>query len=502
MDQEKENKSFNEEIIHGDNSINENIDITERIIGKPRSMLSEFPRKGGNAPTATHYCPGCGHGILHKLIAEAIDQLEIQERTVMTSPVGCAVFAYYYFDCGHVQVAHGRAPAVGTGLSRAEEDAVVILYQGDGDLASIGLNETIQAANRGEKMAVFFINNTVYGMTGGQMAPTTLLGEVTVTCPEGRDPRYTGYPLHMCELLDNLDAPVYIERVSLSDPSHIRKARKAVLKALKIQKEGKGYAFVEFLSPCPTNLRMDVEGVQKFLNEDMQSEYPLATFRDRSKDVEQLCRGESDFSRESLDHIFEVEGEKTLEAMDDHKFKTRVAKISGFGGQGVMSMGLTLAQAAYKARRHVSFYPAYGPEQRGGTSDCTVVISGETISLPVANKLDILVALNEPSLEKFADQVKKEGIILYNSELGQFKGPEQVNTIAVPALKIAKEYGVVKALNTAMLGVIMAITTTGLSRDDFRHAIQDTFAKKPKLVDLNLAILEAGARWAKENLDL
>lgn len=334
------------------------------------------------------------------------------------------------------------------------------------------------------------------------MAPTTLLGEVTVTCPEGRDPRYTGYPLHMCELLDNLDAPVYIERVSLSDPSHIRKARKAVLKALKIQKEGKGYAFVEFLSPCPTNLRMDVEGVQKFLNEDMQSEYPLATFRDRSKDVEQLCRGESDFSRESLDHIFEVEGEKTLEAMDDHKFKTRVAKISGFGGQGVMSMGLTLAQAAYKARRHVSFYPAYGPEQRGGTSDCTVVISGETISLPVANKLDILVALNEPSLEKFADQVKKEGIILYNSELGQFKGPEQVNTIAVPALKIAKEYGVVKALNTAMLGVIMAITTTGLSRDDFRHAIQDTFAKKPKLVDLNLAILEAGARWARENLDL
>ncbi len=474
----------------------------EKIIGKPRSMLSEFPRKGGDAPTATHYCPGCGHGILHKLIAEAIDQLEIQEHTVMTSPVGCAVFAYYYFDCGHVQVAHGRAPAVGTGLSRAEEDAIVILYQGDGDLASIGLNETIQAANRGEKLVVFFINNTVYGMTGGQMAPTTLVGEVTVTCPLGRDPRYTGYPLHMCELLDNLDAPVYIERVSLSDPSHIRKAKKAVTKALKIQKEGKGYAFVEFLSPCPTNLRMDAESVQKFLEEEMEKEFPLATFRDRSREVEKLCRGESDFSRESMDHIFEVEGEKTLEALDEPEFIPRIAKISGFGGQGVMSMGLTLAQAAYKARRHVSFYPTYGPEQRGGTSDCTVVISGETISLPVAHDLDLLVALNEPSLEKFAYQVKKGGTILYNSDLGEYEGPEDIKTISVPALKIAKEFGVVKALNTAMLGVVIAMTSTGLSREDFRHAIQDTFAKKPKLASLNLDILEAGAEWARENLDM
>lgn len=481
---------------------NFNLKANEKIISRPKSMLSEYPRKGGNAPTATHYCPGCGHGILHKLIAEAIDQLEIQERTVMTSPVGCAVFAYYYFDCGHVQVAHGRAPAVGTGLSRAEEDAIVILYQGDGDLASIGLNETIQAANRGEKLAVFFINNTVYGMTGGQMAPTTLLGEVTVTCPTGRDPRYTGYPLHMCELLDNLDAPVYIERVSLSDPAHIRKAKKAVLKALKIQKEGKGYAFVEFLSPCPTNIRLDVEGVQRFLNEEMEHEFPLATFRDRSREAEKLCRGESDFSKKSLDHIFEVEGEKTLEATDDPEFIPRVAKISGFGGQGVMSMGLTLAQAAYKARRHVSFYPAYGPEQRGGTSDCTVVISGETISLPVTHELDVLVALNNPSLEKFALEVKKGGIILYNNDLGEYEGPEGVKTISVPALKIAKEFGVVKAVNTVMLGVVMAMTSTGLSNDDFRHAIQDTFSKKPKLADINLDILEAGAKWARENLDL
>ena len=478
-----------------------NNELEDKIIGKPPSMLSEFPRKGGSAPTATHYCPGCGHGILHKLIAEAITELDIQERIVMTSPVGCAVFAYYYFDCGHVQVAHGRAPAVGTGLSRAEDDAVVILYQGDGDLASIGLNETIQAANRGEKLAVFFINNTVYGMTGGQMAPTTLLGEVTVTCPTGRDPRFAGYPLHMCELLNNLDAPVYIERVSLSDPFHIRKAKKAVIKALQIQKEGKGYAFVEVLSPCPTNLKQDALGAQKFLNEEMMKEFPLVEFRDRSNEVEKLCRGTSDFSKESLNEIFEVSGEKNIEAQHDSDFIPRVIKISGFGGQGVMSMGLTLAQAAYKSRRHVSFYPAYGPEQRGGTSDCTVVISGETINLPTAHKSDLLVALNEPSLEKFADRVKKGGIILYDTELGGFKAQEDVKMIRVPAVRIAKKFGVVKAANTAMLGVIAQIQSTGLSQEVFKDAIKHTFSKNPKLIQINLEILNAGSEWARENLN-
>ena len=185
----------------------------ERILGGHPGLYAEFPRKGGSAPTATHYCPGCGHGILHKLIGEAMADLGIQDRCVVISPVGCAVFAYYYLDCGHVQAAHGRAPAIGTGISRAEDDAIVISYQGDGDLGSIGLNETIQAANRGEKMAVFFINNSVYGMTGGQMAPTTLIGEVTATTPAGRDPQEQGYPLHICEILDTLKAPVYIERV-------------------------------------------------------------------------------------------------------------------------------------------------------------------------------------------------------------------------------------------------------------------------------------------------
>ena len=188
-----------------------------------------------------------------------------------------------------------------------------------------------------------------------------------------------------------------------------------------------------------------------------------------------------------------------MEAVDDPNFETKVVKISGFGGQGVLSMGLIIAQAACKDRRHVSWYPSYGPEQRGGTSNCTVVISGEMIGSPVVYQPDILVALNKPSLEEFAERVKKGGIILYDSEIGEFKAPVEVQAIGVPALKIAKENGVGKAANTAMLGVLMAISTD-LSKKVFRDAVKQAFAKKPKMISVNLAVLESGAEWARKNL--
>ena len=479
-------------------NMDENMD--KKIIKKPDSLYDVFERKGGSAPTATHYCAGCGHGILHKLIGEALDELDIQERAVMISPVGCAVFAYYYFDCGNVQVAHGRAPAVGTGISRAEDDSIVMLYQGDGDLASIGLNETIQAANRGEKLAVFFVNNTVYGMTGGQMAPTTLLGEVTVTCPQGRDPRFAGYPLHMCELLDNLQAPVYIERVSVSDIKHIRKAKTAVKKALEIQRDGKGYAFVEVLSPCPTNLRQDAAAAEKFINEEMEKEFPLHRFRDKRKEAEPLHRGDSDFSKESLDGIFKIDQDSTPDPVDDHDFKEKFIKIAGFGGQGVLSMGLTLAQAACNEQRHVSWYPTYGPEQRGGTSSCVVVISGEMIGSPAVKKNEVLIAFNKPSIDEFGPDILPGGTIIYDSASGEYNAPEGVKTIAVPAVKIAKSMGVKRAANTVMLGVLMHLGYTELSKESFKEAVAHNFASKPKLVDINLEILEAGAKWAQENI--
>jgi len=477
-------------------------EMDEKILKKPDSLYDVFERKGGSAPTATHYCAGCGHGILHKLIGEAMDELGIQERAVMISPVGCAVFAYYYFDCGNVQVAHGRAPAVGTGISRAEDDAIVMLYQGDGDLASIGLNETIQAANRGEKLAVFFVNNSVYGMTGGQMAPTTLLGEVTVTCPQGRDPLYTGYPLHMCELLDNLQAPVYIERVSVSDIKHIRKAKTAVKKALEIQRDGKGYAFVEVLSPCPTNLRQDAVAAEKFINEEMEKEFPLNKFRDKSKEAITLHRDESDFSKESLDEIFHLADDSNPDPVDDPEFKEKFIKIAGFGGQGVLSMGLTLAQAACTEQRHVSWYPSYGPEQRGGTSSCVVVISGDIIGSPAVKRNEIMVAFNKPSLDEFGPDILPGGTIIYESASGEYEGSKGVKTIPVPAMRIAKSMGVKRAANTVMLGVLMHLGYTELDKESFKAAVAHIFSGKPKLVDINLEILEAGARWAEENIKL
>ncbi|WP_094229006.1 2-oxoacid:acceptor oxidoreductase family protein [Methanolobus psychrotolerans] len=473
--------------------------MAEKII-KSSGLYPEFSRKGGAAPTATHYCPGCGHGVIHKLIGEALSDLRVQDRSVMISPVGCAVFAYYYFDCGNIQVAHGRAPAVGTGVSRAQDDAVVIAYQGDGDLASIGLNETLQAANRGEKMAVFFVNNTVYGMTGGQMAPTTLIGEKTVTCLEGRDPSFAGYPLHMCELINNLKAPVFIERVSVSDISHTRKARKAIRKALEIQRDGKGYTFVEILSTCPTNLNQNSEQSTKFVNEQMEQEFPLGNFRDLSDETEPLHRGESVFDKQAIDALFNLETESSPDAVLDPSFPEVQIKAAGFGGQGVLSMGLTLAHAGCDAQRFVSWYPSYGPEQRGGTSNCSIVISGESIGSPVVSTTDVLVALNRPSLEKFAVDVKKGGYILYDSTIGECDIPEGVNGIAVPAVKIAGDAGSEKAANTVMLGVIMALGITGLSKDNFKAALAETFSRKQKLIPLNHAVLDAAASWAKENM--
>ncbi|MDR0913280.1 MAG: 2-oxoacid:acceptor oxidoreductase family protein [Methanobrevibacter sp.] len=484
--------------------------IEENIITKSDSINDEFTR--GNSLKTTHYCAGCGHGILTKLIGDVMSELGIQERCVMISPVGCAVFAYYYFNCGNVQTAHGRAPAVGTGISRAEDNAIVMSYQGDGDLASIGLNETLQAANRGEKIAVFFVNNTVYGMTGGQMAPTTLVGEVTITSQNGRDPNYAGYPIHMCELIDNLKAPVLIERVSLANPMDIKLAKIAIRKALTIQKEGKGYSFVEILSPCPTNLKQDVKGTEDFINNQMKKEFPVKVFRDRTREVEKVKREKSDFSIESLDKIFDVHRKEDIKSIENNvntkntSFDRLNIKFAGFGGQGVLSAGLTLAEAACAEGKDVSWYPAYGPEQRGGTANCSVVISENKIGSPLADEIDILVAFNRPALEKFICDVKNNGLIFYDSRIGDFTLPEDsknVKIYEVPVYKIANDLKVPKAINTVMLGAIMEVGSRNsdiLSKESFVKGIEKTFKSKPKLIDKNIEILKAGANWARDNL--
>lgn len=228
----------------------------------------------------THYCPGCGHGIAHRLICECIDELGIQDRTISMSPVGCAAMMYDYINIDFVEAAHGRAPATATGIKRVHPDKIVFTYQGDGDLASIGMAEIIHAANRGEKICVFFINNAIYGMTGGQMAPTTLIGQKATTCPEGRDPETTGWPIRMCELISALVTPAYVERVSVGSPQLIMKAKKAFLKAFKYQMEGKGFSFIEVLSTCPTNWGMSPVDAFKWQKDEMFPYYPLGLYKD------------------------------------------------------------------------------------------------------------------------------------------------------------------------------------------------------------------------------
>lgn len=232
------------------------------------------------------YCPGCTHGIIQKLVAETIEELGIDGITIGVAPVGCSVTAYDYYTCDMVQAAHGRAPAVATGLKRSLPDNVVFTYQGDGDLAAIGTAETVHAATRGENITVIFVNNAIYGMTGGQMAPTTLPGQITQTTPYGRDPKVAGWPVHVCEMLATLDGPAYLERVTVCDIPNIRKAKAAIKKAFQTQLAGKGFSMVEVVSTCPTNWGLTPVEALDWLKENMLPYYPLGVYKDKTGEGE------------------------------------------------------------------------------------------------------------------------------------------------------------------------------------------------------------------------
>jgi 2-oxoglutarate ferredoxin oxidoreductase subunit beta len=245
------------------------------------NMRTVFARTPTLKDCPTHYCPGCGHGIAHRLIAETIDELGIQDRTIGIAPVGCAVLAYDYLDVDMVEVAHGRAPAVATGMKRTNPDMMIFSYQGDGDLAAIGTAEIIHAAHRGEQITVIFINNAVFGMTGGQMAPTTVLGQVTTTTPKGRQAVGEGYPLQVAELLAVLPGAIYIERCSLHNPAEVRKTKKAVKHAFELQvNNARGLSMVEILSPCPTNWRMTPPKAMQWIENELTKTFPLGCLRD------------------------------------------------------------------------------------------------------------------------------------------------------------------------------------------------------------------------------
>ena len=244
--------------------------------------MTVFEKTKGLTDAPLHYCPGCTHGIIHRLVGEVLEELGVLGKTIGVAPVGCSVFAYNYFNCDMVQAPHGRAPAVATGIKRSDKNNVVFTYQGDGDLAAIGTAETVHAAARNENITVIFVNNAIYGMTGGQMAPTTLPGQVTQTSPYGRDVTAVGYPVKVCEMLSNVDGATYLERVAVNNVKNVKKAKAAIKKAFQNQIEGKGFSLIEVLSTCPTNWGKTPEDALVWLEENMIPYYPLGVYKDKT----------------------------------------------------------------------------------------------------------------------------------------------------------------------------------------------------------------------------
>jgi 2-oxoisovalerate ferredoxin oxidoreductase beta subunit len=450
---------------------------------------------------STHYCPGCGHGVVHRDLAEAIEALGIQDRTVLVSPVGCSVFAYYYFDVGNTQAAHGRAPAVAIGHKLANPDSIVISYQGDGDLASIGLAETISTAQMGLPITVIFINNAIYGMTGGQLAPTSLMGQKTVTSPDGRS-KTMGQPLRVAEMIAQLDGPVYVERVALFDPKQRTRARKAIEKAIRIQKEGRGYAFVEVLAECPTHLKMTPEQTEVWVKEQMEPIYPLGVKKDVT--VEPWWdRKAPSFDPEKV--LGMVGADRDAVPRHAKGFPTHLGgrdisfKLAGAGGDGAQTAALLLARAAIDEGFDATHIPSYGPESRGGTSYADVHLAETEVLNPAAPDPHVLIAFNSPSLAKFASSVREGGLILYDSTIIEELPPMPPGrrVIGAPFTAIATNLQRPMVKNVVALGALQA--ATGLfPAETFLATMKVVLKDKPALLSLNEAAFAAGMRHTTE----
>jgi 2-oxoisovalerate ferredoxin oxidoreductase beta subunit len=462
------------------------------IHGKASAFYDVYERKA-ELQHQTHYCPGCGHGITHKLLAQAIDELGVQQRTVLVTPVGCSVFGYYYFDVGNIQVAHGRAPAVATAVKRSLPESIVVAYQGDGDLAAIGTAEIVHAANRGEPITVIFVNNGIYGMTGGQMAPTTPLGGKTTTSPFGRNQWTEGFPLHVCELLASMEAPVYIERVALGSNKQIMQAARVLRRAVENQVKGLGFSLVEVLSPCPTIWKMPPVEAQRFVEEEMTKTFRVANLRDRTKDAPTRPAPAPPPALEDIPRILGVangHGAAASEAPPARSLDVRI-RIAGFGGQGVLMLGEVLAEAGLDAGYEVSWLPSYGPEMRSGTSNCHVRLSSAAIDSPLVSRPDVLLALNEPSLRKFLPGVEPGGTVLYNSEqLPEDCARPDVRIVTMPFSELADQLGNSKAANIVMLGALLE-TTDLLDEERVIGALRRK-VKSQKWFELDLAALAKG----------
>lgn len=470
------------------------------VQGRAKSFYKRFDRKP-ELQHQTHFCPGCGHGIVHKLLARAIDDLGIQDKTILIGPVGCSVFTYYYFDVGNVQAAHGRCPAVASAMKRSRPESVVVGYQGDGDLSAIGSAEILHAANRGENITIIFVNNAIYSMTGGQAAPTTLIGQPTTTTPEGRNTASEGYPLHVSELLATLQGPVYIERVGLGDNKQIAQANRAIHRALQNQVKGLGFSLVEVLSPCPTIWKMSAVDAQHWVRDVMEQTFPLGVFCDRTKDA--VSRRQPGHAP-ALDALPGVLGIAHGQAADVVPASAKAAspidlhvRVAGFGGQGVLLLGEVLAEAGLDAGLEVSWLPSYGPEMRSGTSNCHVRLSNKTIDSPLVTSPNILVAMNEPSLRKFDKSVRPGGWVIYNGDAFPADCErDDIHVLALPFMQIAHELGSARAGNMVMLGALLEIAD-GLSQASIDAALRN-LVKNTKWFALDERALERGRELFKE----
>ena len=472
------------------------------VLRKPKGFIDVYKHKPGAEKDRTHYCPGCGHGILHKLIAEALEDFQVVDKSIVISPVGCSVFAYYYFDTGNLQVAHGRAPAVASAVSRANPDSIVISYQGDGDLAAIGGNNIMQAANRGENMVVFFVNNAIYGMTGGQMAPTTLEGQKTTTTPYGRNLTTDGYPIQVCELINTLTAPVYIARTSLHDMPNIRKTRAAVRKGIQNAMNRKGFSFVEVLGMCPSGWKMNSVQAQQWIKDNMIPRFPLDTFRDISDQDYTIERPVPVMEPEEVKKILGYEGleSSNLEKNPDAAFKKVALRVSGFGGQGIMSTGIALADVGMEYGYNVSWLPSYGPEMRGGTANCSVKVQEETIGAAECTEPNMVIAMNQPSLEKFEKIIVPDGALMYNSTLIDIEpSRDDVRVFPIPITGIADELGDTRVQSMVSVGAFAAITGM-FDPEEIESLMSSLFSGKPeKVIKLNEKAVRRGYEFVKEN---
>ncbi len=446
---------------------------------------------------STHYCPGCGHGLVHRYIADAVDELGIKDRTIAISPVGCSVFLYYYLDTGNTQVAHGRAPAVAIGHKTANPDSIVISYQGDGDLASIGLTEIIHAASLGAPITVVFVNNAVYGMTGGQLAPTTLLGQRTTTSPRGRD-RAMGQPLKMAELVAQLDGPVYVERVALFDAKQRVRAAKAIQKALRTQVEGRGFSFVEVLAECPTHVGLNPVEAERWVKEKMVPMYPLGVKKDLP-DADPWSWPRPAFDPEvileSIGGLAEPPP-RFCTGFPRTSFGSEIGlKLAGAGGDGAQTAAMLVVRAAINEGFDATHIPSYGPESRGGTSFADVRMAEREVLSPDVPAPHALVAFNAPSLARFASAVLPGGVVVYDRSAVRDapKVQPSVRTVAIPCAEIAHELRQPLVKNIVALGALQGATGI-LPEESLLAAIRVALASKTALLGVNEEAFRRGVR--------